>query len=169
MARRPSPPTRERRDGGGWSSCYVRRLAPSLLTEGARVLLASDYPFLDIMWTTFIIFALFIWLMLLFRVFADIFRQDEMGGGGKVLWCIFVIFLPFLGVFVYLLAHGNDMAGRDVARAQAPQQQFDSYVQERAAAGGSGVAGQIAQAKQLLDSGAITQAEFDALKAKALT
>ncbi len=132
------------------------------------MLLASDYPFLDILWTTFIIFALFIWLMLLFRVFADIFRQTEMGGGGKVLWCIFVICLPFLGVFVYLLAHGNDMAGRDMQRAQAQQQQFDDYVQSRAAAGGGDTAGQIAQAKQLLDSGAITQAEFDALKAKAL-
>jgi hypothetical protein len=132
------------------------------------VLLASDYPFLDVMWTTFIIFALFIWLMLLFRVFADIFRQTEMGGGGKVLWCVFVIVLPFLGVFVYLLAHGNDMAARDIQRHQAQQQQFDEYVQSRAAAGGADTAGQIAQAKQLLDSGAITQAEFDALKAKAL-
>ena len=133
------------------------------------MLLASDYPFLDIMWTTFIIFALFIWLMLLFRVFADIFRNHEMGGGGKVLWCVFVILLPFLGVFVYLLAHGNDMAQRDVQRAQAQQQQFDSYVQERAAAGGGDAAGQIERAKGLLDSGAITQAEFDALKAKALS
>jgi hypothetical protein len=132
-----------------------------------RVLLAADYPFLDVLWTTFIIFALFIWLMLLFRVFADIFRQDEMGGGGKVLWCIFVIFLPFLGVFIYLLVHGGDMGKRDLERAQAQQQQFDEYVQSRAA-GGDNAAAQIERAKGLLDSGAITQAEFDALKAKAL-
>ena len=132
------------------------------------MILASDYPFLDILWTTFIIFALFIWLMLLFRVFADIFRNHEMGGGGKVLWCVFVICLPFLGVFVYLLAHGNDMAGRDIQRAQAQQQEFDAYVQSRAA-GGDNAAAQIEKAKGLLDSGAITQAEFDALKAKALS
>ena len=131
------------------------------------MVLASDYPFLDVMWTTFIIFALFIWLMLLFRVFADIFRRTDMGGGGKVLWCVFVICLPFLGVFVYLLSHGNDMAQRDVQRAQAQQQQFDDYVQTRAGSSDN-VAAQIERAKGLLDSGAITQAEFDAIKAKAL-
>ena len=127
--------------------------------------LASDYPFLDVLWSMVIFFMFFIWLMILFRVFSDLFRRRDIGGGMKTVWFIFVILLPFLGVFIYLIAEGNKMADRDMGQMQAMKEQQDAHI--KAVAGGS-PADQIAQAKQLLDSGAITQAEFDGLKAKAL-
>jgi len=126
--------------------------------------LAADYPFLDVLWDMLIFFCFIIWFMLLFRVFADIFRRHDIHGGGKTLWLIFVILLPFLGVFVYLIAESQGMAERSMKDVQAAQQQFDDHV--RSVAGGS--ASEIEKAKSLLDSGAITQAEFDAIKAKAL-
>jgi len=133
------------------------------------MLLASDYPFLDVFWSILIFFLWVAWFMLLFRVFADIFRRHDIGGGTKTLWIIFTIIVPFLGVFVYIISQNHHMMERDAAQAQARQQQFDDYVQSRAAAGGGGgVAAEIEKAKALLDSGAITQAEFDALKQKAL-
>jgi predicted PurR-regulated permease PerM len=131
------------------------------------VLVAADYPFLDVLWTMFIFFLWIIWFFLLFRVIVDIFRRKDIGGGSKTLWLLFVILLPFLGVFVYLIVNSNEMADRDVKSAQASQQQFDSYVKE--VAGSGGAAAEIDKAKQLLDSGAITQEEFNSLKAKALT
>ena len=130
------------------------------------MLLAADYPFLDVFWTMLVFFVWVAWFMLLFRVIADIFRRDDVGGGGKVLWLIFVIILPFLGVFVYLIAENQGMAQRDLERAQESRAQFDAYVREAASTGGT--AAEIEKAKQLLDSGAISQAEFDAIKAKAL-
>jgi hypothetical protein len=129
-------------------------------------MLAADYPFLDVLWTMLIFFAWVIWFWLLITVFADIFRRHDIGGGMKALWIIFVIVLPYLGVFIYLIAQHEGMAERNVRQAQASQQQFDEYVKSVAASGGS--AAEIEKAKQLLDSGAITQAEFDAIKAKAL-
>jgi Short C-terminal domain/Phospholipase_D-nuclease N-terminal len=126
--------------------------------------LAASYPFLDILWTMVIFFCWIIWFFLLFRVFADVFRRHDIGGGMKTLWIIFVIILPFLGVFIYLIAQGHGMADRDMQTAQASQQQFDTYVKSVA----GGAASEIEKAKALLDSGAITQPEFDALKAKAL-
>ena len=130
-------------------------------------MLAADYPFLDVMWTMLVFFLWVIWFWLLITVFMDLFRRRDIGGGAKVLWCIFVIILPFLGVFVYLIAENQGMAQRDLERAQASRQQFDAYVREAASTGG-GAAAEIEKAKQLLDSGALTQAEFDAIKAKAL-
>jgi predicted PurR-regulated permease PerM len=130
------------------------------------VLVAADYPFLDVLWTMFIFFLWIIWFFLLFRVIVDIFRRKDIGGGKKTLWLLFVILLPFLGVFVYLIVNSNEMADRDVQRAQASQQQFDSYVKE--VAGSGGAAAEIDKAKQLLDSGAITQEEFNSIKANAL-
>jgi hypothetical protein len=106
------------------------------------------------------------WFIILFRVIGDIFRRHDIGGGGKVLWLIFVIILPFLGVFIYLIAESKGMDERSMERAQASQQQLDDYVRETASSGGA--AAEIDKAKQLLDNGAITQAEFDAIKAKAL-
>lgn len=126
---------------------------------------AADYPFLDIFWTMLVFFAWIIWLVLLFRVIGDIFRSG-MGGFSKAAWVVFVIVLPFLGVLIYLISHGEDMGERDVAESKAARASFDDYV--RSVASNAGPAGEIAQAKDLLDSGAITQAEFDALKAKAV-
>jgi hypothetical protein len=129
---------------------------------------AADYPFLDILWTMVIFFAWVIWFWLLITVFADLFRRRDVGGGKKVVWTIFVIFLPFLGVFAYLLANGDGMAERNAERAQAQKAQFDDYVQTVAATGGGGAAAEIDKAQKLLASGTITQSEFDAIKAKAL-
>ena len=131
--------------------------------------LAADYPFLDVFWSILVFFIWVAWFFLLFRVFADIFRRRDIGGGTKVLWIIFTLCVPFLGVFVYVISQNHHMVERDMEQAQARQQEFDAYVQSRAAAGGGGVAADIEKAKGLLDSGAITQAEFDALKAKALS
>jgi hypothetical protein len=99
-------------------------------------------------------------------VFADIFRRHDTSGFGKVLWLIFVILVPFLGVFVYLIANHDGMTKRNIERMQSQQAQMDDYV--RSVAAGGGAAGEIEKAKGLLDSGAITQAEFDSIKAKAL-
>ncbi len=128
--------------------------------------IAADYPFLDLLWTMLIIFAWVIWFWILITVFADLFRRRDTTGFKKVLWIIFVILLPFLGVFIYLIVNNDGMAERNISRAQAQQAQFDQYVQSVASSGGA--AAEIEKAKGLLDSGAITQAEFDAMKQKAL-
>ena len=128
------------------------------------MLLGTDYPFLDILWTMFIFFLFIIWIWILITVFADIFRRKDMGGGGKALWIIFVILLPYLGVLIYLIANHDGMADRNIAQMQRQQAAQDDYI--RTVAGGS--AAEIEKAKGLLDSGAITQAEFDSIKAKAL-
>jgi hypothetical protein len=114
-----------------------------------------------------IFFAWVIWFWLLITVFSDLFRRHDVGGGMKVVWIIFVILLPFLGVFIYLIAESKGMAERNAARETQAQQQFDAYVQSAAGTGGS--AAEIEKAKKLLDSGAITPAEFEALKQKALS
>jgi hypothetical protein len=128
--------------------------------------LAYDYPFLDVLWTIFIIFLWVIWFWLLITVFADIFRRDDISGGKKAAWIVFVILLPFLGVLVYLLANNDGMTERNVKQVQATQADTDAYI--RSVAGTSNPAAEIQRAKDLLDSGAITQAEFDQMKAKAL-
>jgi hypothetical protein len=131
------------------------------------MLLASDYPFLDVLWTLFIFFLWVIWFWLLFTVFIDVFRRHDIGGWKKAAWLVFVIILPFLGVFIYIITQNDGMTQRNLDRAKAQHAQFDKYVRETAG-GGGGAATEIANAKQLLDQGAITQAEFDAIKQKAL-
>ena len=129
-------------------------------------MLAADYPFFDVFWSIFAFFLWILWFWLLFTVFADIFRRHDISGWAKAAWLIFCIFLPFLGVFVYLITQNVGMTERNLERTRAQREQFDDYVRQTAAGGGS--AGEIEKAKQLLDSGAITQAEFEALKQKAL-
>jgi hypothetical protein len=130
-------------------------------------MLAADYPFLDVLWTMIIFFLWVVWFWLLFTVFADIFRRHDISGWKKTIWIIFTILLPFLGVFVYIVSQSKGMTERNLERARAQQAHFDQYVRE-AAGGGGGAAAEIDKAKQLLDQGAITQAEFDAIKQKAL-
>ncbi|MGH3136098.1 MAG: SHOCT domain-containing protein [Gaiellaceae bacterium] len=130
------------------------------------MLLGAVYPFLEVMWTMFVIFALIIWFCILITVFADIFRRHDTSGFTKVLWMIFIIVLPFLGVFIYLIANHDGMTERNIEKAQAQQAQMDQYV--KSVAGSGGAAAEIEKAKGLLDSGAITQAEFDSIKSKAL-
>ena len=131
------------------------------------MVIASDYPFLDILGTMLIFFAWVIWFWILIRVFVDVFRRHDISGWGKAGWVVLCIVIPFIGVLIYLIAHGQDMGQRDIEQAKASQAQYDDYV--RSVAGSEGSAGEIAKAKSLLDSGAITQAEFDSLKAKALS
>ena len=128
--------------------------------------LAADYPFLDVLWTMLIFFAWVIWFWLLITIFADVFRRHDIGGGTKTLWCIFVIITPFIGVFVYLISQSKGMNERQLQQVKQQRQQADDYIKTVAAE--VDAPGQIAQAKQLLDSGAINQQEFDALKQKAL-
>ena len=130
------------------------------------MLLAADYPFLDVLWTMLIFFLWIAWFWLVILIVIDIFRRRDVGGGKKALWLIFILFVPFLGVFIYLIANSDDMARRRVEEAQAAQVQTDEYI--RSVAGSGGATAEIERAKGLLDSGAITQEEFDAIKAKAL-
>ena len=129
------------------------------------MLVAADYPFLDILWTMIIFFCWVAWIWIAITVFVDVFRRHDIGGWRKAAWVVFVIVLPFLGVLVYLIAQHDGMRERSVKQAEAQQAAFDEYVRE--AAGGS--AAEIAKAKELLDAGTITQAEFDAIKAKAVS
>ena len=132
-------------------------------------MLATDYPFLDVMWTMAIFFVWILWFWLLFTVFADIFRRHDLSGLGKTGWIVFAILLPFLGVFIYLITQNVGMTERNLQRSRAQRDQFDDYVRQTAGgSGGGGAAAEIDRAKQLLDSGTITQAEFEALKQKAL-
>jgi hypothetical protein len=115
-----------------------------------------------------VIFFLWImWFWLLFTIWTDIFRRDDISGFAKTGWLIFTILLPFLGVFIYMISQNDGMTQRAITRARGQQAQFDEYVRD--AAGSGGAAAEIEKAKQLLESGAITQGEFDAIKRKALT
>jgi Short C-terminal domain/Phospholipase_D-nuclease N-terminal len=127
--------------------------------------LAVYNTFGQVMWTMFVLFAWILFFWLLFMVFGDLFRRRDISGWAKAAWSIFVIFLPFLGCFVYLISQGHKIGERNMEQAQAAQAPLDSHIKSVAA---SGSAEQIAKAKELLDGGAITQAEFDQLKAKAL-
>jgi hypothetical protein len=129
------------------------------------MVIAADYPFIDVLWSMIIFFFWVIWIWIVITVLIDVFRRHDIGGWAKAAWVIFVVILPWLGVLVYLIVEHDGMRERSVSQAQAQRQEFDDYVRTTA---GGGAAGEIAQAKELLDSGAITQEEFAALKAKAL-
>ena len=130
------------------------------------MLIATDYPLLEVFWTMLIFFAFFIWIWILVTVFADLFRRKDISGWGKTGWIIFVIVLPYLGVFVYLIAEHKGMTERTISQQQAAQTQMDQYV--KSVASTSDPSAQIANAKALLDQGTISQAEFDQIKQKAL-
>lgn len=134
--------------------------------KDSMVNLAADYPLLNTFWTIMEVFLWVIWIMLLFRVIGDIFRDDELSGWGKSGWSIFVILLPFLGVFVYLIARGRGMGGREQRRAQQNEEQFRSYVRQSAGAGSQ--AEELSRLAELKNHGDITAAEFEQAKAKVL-
>ena len=127
--------------------------------------IAADYPFIDVFWSMIIFFFWVIWIWIVITVLIDIFRRHDIGGWHKAVWVVFIIVVPFLGVLVYLIAQHDGMADRNIAQMQKQQAAADDYI--RSVAGGA--AAEIEKAKGLLDSGAITQAEFDAIKAKALS
>jgi Short C-terminal domain/Phospholipase_D-nuclease N-terminal len=130
------------------------------------MLLATDYPFLDIVGTMLVFFGFVIWLWLLFAMFGDLFRRHDVSGWAKAGWTVLAIVLPFIGVLIYLGTQGPGMAERKANEMRAAQAQFDEYV--RKTAGSEGPAAEIGRAKELLDSGAISQAEFEEVKRKAL-
>ena len=132
------------------------------------MLFAADYPFLDVFWTMILFFFWVAWIWVLVIILGDLFRRHDTSGWAKAFWLIFLILIPFLGVLIYLIVNSTGMSERAAAQAEANKAQFDNYVQTVASQQGTGTAGEIEKAKALLDSGAITQAEFDALKAKAL-
>ena len=126
---------------------------------------ATSYPLLEVFWTMLIFFGFIVWLWILFAVLTDIFRRDT-SAWVKVAWIVFVIVLPYFGVLVYLIAEHRGMTERSLQQQQAAQAQVDEYVKSVAAK--NDPAEQIAKAKQLLDSGTITQSEFDGIKRTAL-
>jgi hypothetical protein len=129
------------------------------------MVLAADYPFMDVFWTMILFFSWVIWIWLMVLLLGDVFRRD-ISGWAKAAWCVFLIVLPFIGTLTYLIAHGKGLTERRVRDQQVAQASFDDYVRTVAADGGS--TGEIERAKELLESGTINQVEFDRLKAKAL-
>lgn len=132
-------------------------------------MLAYSYPLLNAFWTILFVFVWVIWIFLLFRVILDIFRSRDIGGGGKALWLIFVIVLPFLGIFVYLIARGRSMTDRDLQQARAQEREFRKYVQETAGGDGASSADELAKLADLRDRGVITEADFQQQKEKLLS
>jgi hypothetical protein len=130
-------------------------------------MLAYTYPLLDLFGTMLGFFLLIIWFWLLIVVFSDIFRSHDMSGWSKALWVIFVIVLPFLGIFVYLIARGGKMQERAAAQAAQQQQAFDAYVKETAGAETDSTV-QLAKLADLKQQGVLTDAEFETQKAKIL-
>ena len=129
------------------------------------MVVAADYPLLDVVWTMFVFFGFVIWMWMLFVVFGDIFRRHDIGGWAKAGWSVLIIVFPLLGVLIYMIAQGKHMAERRMDDMQSAQAQLDQHI--RTVAGGP--AGEIKQAKDLLDSGAITPAEFERIKSAVLT
>ena len=130
-------------------------------------MLAYDYPILGLFWSMMIFFLWFAWIMLVFRVIMDVFRNHEMSGIAKAFWLIFVIIVPWFGVLIYLLANGSDMAKRSIEQQQAAQDEFASYVRQTAGPA-TGSADELTKLAGLRDSGVITDEEFAAQKAKLL-
>jgi membrane protein implicated in regulation of membrane protease activity len=131
-------------------------------------MIVADVSFIDIFWSMLEFFFLFIWIIILFHVLGDLFRDHSLSGVTKTLWVLFLVFLPFVAAFVYLIVRGQGMAERSAAQQQRAQEQFAGYLRNVAANGDATPTEQITQAKELLDAGTIDRSEFDRLKAKAL-
>jgi predicted PurR-regulated permease PerM len=130
--------------------------------------IVADVSFIDIFWSVLWFFFLFIWIMILFHILTDLFRDHSLSGVAKTLWVLFLVFLPFVAVLVYMFSRGQGMAERSAAQQQRAQEEFAGYVRDIAGDGAPAPAEQIARVKELLDAGTIDQSEFDRLKAKAL-
>ncbi|MFN8161567.1 MAG: SHOCT domain-containing protein [Solirubrobacterales bacterium] len=128
--------------------------------------LATDYPFLNILWSMLVFVGFILWIWLVIAVFADVFRRHDIGGFAKAVWIVFVIIIPLFGVLIYLIAYHEGIAERSAKQQQAAEKVFDERVRE--AAGTGGPASEIDTAKSLLDAGSISQEEFDQIKTKAL-
>ena len=131
-------------------------------------MLAYTYPLLNIFWTMLEFFLLFIYIWLLISIFSDIFRSEDLGGVAKMLWVLLVFVVPFLGILFYLIARGGSMHERAAARAAQQQKSFDAYVQQAAGGSGTSSVDELAKLADLKAKGAITDAEYEAQKAKIL-
>jgi hypothetical protein len=131
------------------------------------MVIAAEYPLLNIFWTMAIFFVWVIWIWMLVGILTDVFRRSDLSGWGKAGWTLFLIVLPYIGVFTYLVTQHDGMTERSVKQAQGQQQQLDEYVRS-VAGNGSGPASEIEKARKLLDSGAINQGEYESIKVKAL-
>ena len=137
--------------------------------SAAPLAAAQDYPLLNLFWTMLWLFLWILWIFLLVRIILDIFRSDDLGGWAKALWVIFIIILPFIGVLVYLIARGAGIQRRDARQARAADQEMRSYIREvTATPGAPTTAEELTKLATLRDQGVLTQAEFDAQKAKLL-
>lgn len=130
------------------------------------MVIAASYPFLGVFWDILVFFAWVIFIWLAITVMIDIFRRHDISGVRKALWVVFIVIIPWIGVLTYLIVNHTELAERRARDSQAAQAQFEQYI--RHAAGTGGPASEIQKAKQLLDDGTITQAEYEAIKAKAL-
>ena len=130
------------------------------------VFAASDYPFLNILWSMVIFFAFVIWIWMMIAILSDVFRRPDIGGWAKAAWTVFLIVLPWLGALIYLISQHDEMAKRRIQDIEAQRAALDSHIRQVAAS--EGPATEIANAKQLLDSGAIDQSEYESLKRRAL-
>ncbi|MEU9479969.1 SHOCT domain-containing protein [Streptomyces sp. NPDC048191] len=136
----------------------------------AQTYLAYDYPVLGVFWSMLVFFLWIMWFVLLFRVVVDIFRDDAMSGWGKAAWTLFVVVLPFLGVFVYLIARGKGMGRREIAQARAQQEAFDSYIRQAAqGTTGTSSADELAKLSGMRAHGDISEDEFRRAKEQVLS
>jgi len=129
---------------------------------------SSSYPLLNVFWTMLEFFLWVIWIWILIMVFIDIFRSRDLSGGGKALWFLFVLFIPLIGVLVYLIARGGEMHERAAQQAQAQDEAYRSYIQQAASESPASTADQLAKLADLRDRGVITADEFEREKAKVL-
>ena len=128
----------------------------------------TNYPLLDIFLSMVYFFCWILWIFLLFWILMDIFRSDDLGGWAKAGWVIFVIFLPLIGVLVYLIARGHSMGDRQAREAQARDEQFRAYVKDAAGSNGQSQSDELAKLAGLHDQGVLSDQEFEAAKAKVL-
>lgn len=126
----------------------------------AQTYLAYDYPLLNMFWTMLLVFLWIMWFVLLFRIIGDIFRDDRMSGWAKAGWLVFCLLLPFLGVFVYVIARGRNMGQREAAQARARQEEFNAYIRKTASGGERTSVDELARLSEIRDQGAITDEEF---------
>ncbi|WP_033309798.1 SHOCT domain-containing protein [Streptomyces iakyrus] len=135
----------------------------------AQTYLAYDYPLLSVFWSMLLFFLWIMWFVLLFRVVVDIFRDDDMSGWAKAGWLVLTVLLPFLGVFVYVIARGKNMGRRETAQARAQQEEFNTYIRETAAGGRNSSVDELAKLSEIRSRGDITDEEFRKAKDLVLT
>ncbi|MFD5946017.1 SHOCT domain-containing protein [Streptomyces collinus] len=135
----------------------------------AQTYLAYDYPLLSVFWSMLLFFLWIMWFVLLFRVVVDIFRDDDMSGWAKAGWLVLTVLLPFLGVFVYVIARGKNMGRREIAQARAQQEEFNTYIRETAAGGRTSSVDELAKLSEIRSRGDITDEEFRRAKDLVLT